>query len=346
MPVRYVVRDGIGWVVLDRPPVNALNSGMLQGIIDTMGHLAEDDNARVIVIKGAGEVFSGGADIREMVELDVDGAMAFSKLGQVAMRAVSDVPKPVVAAVNGPAIGGGTVLAAFCDLRIAATGVTFALSEIDRGLYPGWDAADRFVKLLGMGRATELYLMGEIFEARQALEWGFVNRVAAPGRFSRETEAYAFMLAEKSQLGLSCAKQVIQMGEGENVSELDEEFFGTCICSVTAKQQMHDFLSKKITYSRPGVVSEISANSAVEKTTAVLDDSNIVSEDRGGTDMSAIENIKTRRSVRKYTDEGVLEEDVNTMMECAAQAPSPANWQPWKFIVVMDSLFLHPYTGF
>jgi len=336
MPVRCEVRDGVGWVILDRPDVNALDSGMLQGIIDSMESLANDDDAAVAVIKGAGDVFSGGADIREMATLGKKDAEAFSKLGQAAMHAVADIPKPVVAAVNGPAMGGGSVLAAFCDLRVAAANATFALSEIDRGLYPGWDAAGRFVKILGLGRAAELYLTGASFDARQALAWGFVNRVTAPGNFAREVDEYVRMLAGKSSHALSCAKQVLQMGDGEDARRLDREFFASCIRSPLAKREMDEFLSHR-PGRMPAAGMEVQTNDRLNATgTTGEKDAGTTDEMMDGNDMTVIENIKTRRSVRRYKDESVSQEDITTMLECAALAPSPTNRQPWKFIVVRD----------
>ena len=174
--IRVERRGGVVRVTLDRPPLNLLEPGLIASLRSTFQTLAADPTIRLAVVTGAGRAFTGGMDVRVLRDLDAAGATALITALHDAIEAVHRAPFPVIAAVNGHALGGGFELALACDLRVAAAEATFGLPEVRVGV-PSVIQAALLPPLVGPGRAAELLLTGATIGAERALAWGLVNRV-------------------------------------------------------------------------------------------------------------------------------------------------------------------------
>jgi enoyl-CoA hydratase/carnithine racemase len=176
--LRVERRGGVVRCTLDRPPLNLLEPGLIAALRSTFVELAADASVRLAVVTGAGRAFTGGMDVRVLRDLDAAGATALITALHDAIDAVHRAPFPVVAALNGHALGAGFELALACDLRVAAAGATLGLPEVRVGV-PSVIQAALLPPLVGPGRAAELLLTGATIGAEQALGWGLVNRVVA-----------------------------------------------------------------------------------------------------------------------------------------------------------------------
>ncbi|HEU4368866.1 MAG TPA: enoyl-CoA hydratase-related protein [Methylomirabilota bacterium] len=176
--LRVERRGGAVWCTLDRPPLNLLEPGLIAAIRSTFQSLATDPTVRLAVVTGTGRAFTGGMDVRVLRDLDEAAATALISGLHDAIEAVHRAPVPVIAAVNGHALGAGFELALACDLRVAAAEATLGLPEVRVGV-PSVIQAALLPPLIGAGRAAELLLTGAPIGAPQALAWGLVNRVVA-----------------------------------------------------------------------------------------------------------------------------------------------------------------------
>src|ERR671921_2790325 len=177
--VRLEVADGVAVLRLDRPKMNALNAAMQRRIGLLAGECAERDDVAAVVLTGGERVFAAGADIVEMEQLGYADMVAHSGVLQGAFSAVARIPKPVVAAVNGYALGGGCELALCADLRIAAEDATFGQPEIKLGIIPGAGGTQRLARLVGPSRAKDIVFSGRMVDAEEALRIGLADRVCA-----------------------------------------------------------------------------------------------------------------------------------------------------------------------
>jgi len=172
--IKMEKEENIGVITIDRPPVNALNEATLQELDESINEFQEDEEVRVLIITGGGEkAFSAGADLKE-----------FGISFQSVFNRVERCKKPVLAAINGYALGGGCELAMACHFRIMAENATIGLTEINRGLIPGGGGTQRMPRLIGRAKALELLLLGEKLEADEALDIGLVNEVSKDGELS------------------------------------------------------------------------------------------------------------------------------------------------------------------
>jgi 2-(1,2-epoxy-1,2-dihydrophenyl)acetyl-CoA isomerase len=194
--------DGAATVELNRPEtLNAWNTQFGVDLLAALHAVGEDDTVRAVVLTGAGRAFSSGADLRDISggETTPDGRpdvyRTLTERYHPIMRAVREMPKPVIAAVNGPAVGIGCSLALCCDLIVAAESAYFLLAFVNIGLVPDGGSSLFLPARVGMARATELAMLGERLPAAQALDWGLVNRVVPDARLDQETAALAARLA-------------------------------------------------------------------------------------------------------------------------------------------------------
>lgn len=180
--LRIEIEGGVALVTLDRPPVNAINSRMLEELSDAFGGFAGNGEVKAVVVAGAGRNFAAGADIKEIAALEPGaGVRAFSRKGIAAFERIATLPKPVFAAVRGFCLGGGNELAMACHVRYADPGAQFGQPEIKLGICPGFAASQRLPRLVGMPAAIELLMTGEPIGAEEALRLGLVQRVVGPG---------------------------------------------------------------------------------------------------------------------------------------------------------------------
>ncbi len=206
--------DGIRRITVNRPDkLNALNAATLDALQAAFDAAATDDAVRVVVLTGAGpKAFVAGADIAEMADLRPTEGRDFSLRGQRLMRSIETLPKPVVAMVNGFALGGGLELAMGCHLRIAADTAKVGQPEIGLGLIPGFGGSQRLLRLAGRAATLELCLLGAPVTADRALQLGVVNRVVPAAELEAETLKVATQLAASAPLALRATLDVVNIG--------------------------------------------------------------------------------------------------------------------------------------
>lgn len=211
----FMVDEGVATLTINRPKLlNALNTETFLELDRIIDHCIGNENIRVLIITGAGhKAFVVGADIREVCEArNAQEVMTFVEFGNNTLRKLELMDKPVIAAVNGLALGGGAELAAACDLRFASKNAIFGTPEINLGTIPGWGGTQRLARLVGMGLAKELILSGESISAQRAFEIGFVNKVFEPQDLLVETWKYAKGLTGKAPFTMKMAKWAINYG--------------------------------------------------------------------------------------------------------------------------------------
>lgn len=246
----FDVRDGIATIKLNRPDVlNAINPQVYQELSEVFESLFFNREVRVVILTGAGDrAFAAGADISAMSTFSSAQARSFARLGKRAVDRIVSLPQPVVAAVNGLALGGGCELAMACDFRIASSRAKFGQPEINLGIIPGGGGTQRLPRLVGVARAKWLIFTGEIIDARKALEMGLVNQVVEPEELIPAAEELAKKLMTKSAIALGLAKMAVnQTFEMPLSAGLDYEIecFAECFDSLDQKEGMRAFLEKR-----------------------------------------------------------------------------------------------------
>jgi enoyl-CoA hydratase len=224
--LKYVEDAGVAWVTLNRPDCrNAINLKMSEELESVLDAIASDDDVRVVVLTGGERVFCAGADIREaetptdrhLASLVANTAMPLlpSIISKGSLRVVDkieNVGKPVIAAISGPAIGGGCELALACDLRIASTTASFGLGEINIGVIPMAGGTQRLPRLIGVARAKEMLFFGSLIDAQEAFRVGLVNKVVPVESLMNAVAEWAKDLSCRPPLALKAAKSCVNLG--------------------------------------------------------------------------------------------------------------------------------------
>jgi len=210
--VRLEVEDGVGTIRIDRPKMNALNVQVQEEIRAAAAEATSRDDVRAVVVYGGERVFAAGADVKEMAHMSYPDMVARSGGLQSAFTAVARIPKPVVAAVTGYALGGGCELALCADVRIAGEGATLGQPEILLGIIPGAGGTQRLTRLVGPSRAKDLIFTGRFVKADEALAIGLVDRVLPKERVYEEAVAWASAFSNGAALALRAAKETIDRG--------------------------------------------------------------------------------------------------------------------------------------
>jgi enoyl-CoA hydratase/carnithine racemase len=209
---RLDVTDGVGTIRLDRPKMNALNKQVQEEIRAAATEAAERDDVRAVVVYGGERVFAAGADIKEMNDMSYTDMVRRSGGLQSAFTAVAKIPKPVVAAITGYALGGGCELALCCDVRFAAEDAVLGQPEILLGIIPGAGGTQRLSRLVGPSKAKDLIFTGRFVKADEALAIGLVDRVVAPDRVYDEALAWAGRFTGAAAFALRAAKETVDRG--------------------------------------------------------------------------------------------------------------------------------------
>ena len=210
--VRLEVEDGVGTIRLERPPMNALSAQVQEEIRAAAQEATERADVRAVVVYGGPKVFAAGADVKEMAGWSYQQMVDRSAALQSAFTAVARIPKPVIAAVTGFALGGGCELALCCDLRVAGDNAKLGQPEILLGIIPGAGGTQRLPRLVGPSRAKELIFTGRFVGAEEALRLGLVDLVVAPDDVYAEAVALARRLAAGPAYALRAAKESIDRG--------------------------------------------------------------------------------------------------------------------------------------
>jgi enoyl-CoA hydratase len=245
-------RDGpLATVTLNRPSVlNALNGQMLDELGETFAQLDADRSLRAVIVTGAGaKAFAAGADIGELNALPgAHAGEAQARKGQALTRTIERLRVPVIAAVNGFALGGGCELAMACDLRLAAENARFGQPEVNLGLLPGYGGTQRAVRLLGEGAAMYLCLTGEMIDAAEALRIGLVQKVVPLAGLLAEAQRIAGLIAAKAPLAVTATKRAIVEGAGlalEDGLALEALLFGQAVTTADFAEGSRAFLDKR-----------------------------------------------------------------------------------------------------
>jgi enoyl-CoA hydratase len=244
------VEESVAVLTFNRPKVlNALNPALLDEVADAVAKVSVDANVRVLVLTGAGEkAFVAGADISEFPKMNPLQARAFAEKGQNLFFALEGLPIPVIACVNGFALGGGCELAMSCDFIYASDKAKFGQPEINLGIIPGFGGTQRLARLVGRAKAKELCMTGEMIDAQQAKELGLAAKVFPADQLVEETMKVAKLLASRSRVALRAIKQIVDRGMDVDLKSgcaLEMESFGVCFSSKDAKEGVTAFLEKR-----------------------------------------------------------------------------------------------------
>jgi enoyl-CoA hydratase/carnithine racemase len=212
MTVNLEVAEGVGTLRLDRPPMNALDTATQDRLRELAEEASVRDDVRAVVIYGGEKVFAAGADIKEMQAMDHAAMVGRSKALQDSFTAVARIPKPVVAAVTGYALGGGCELALCADIRIAGEWAKLGQPEILLGLIPGAGGTQRLSRLVGPAKAKDMIFTGRQVKAPEALAMGLVDRVVPDGEVYEQAWAWAAKLAAGPAIALRAAKESVDVG--------------------------------------------------------------------------------------------------------------------------------------
>ena len=243
--VRLEVEDGVGTIRLDRPKMNALDKQMQEEIRAAALEATERDDVRAVVVYGGERVFAAGADIKEMAEMSYKDMVARSGGLQSSLSAVARIPKPVVAAVTGYALGGGCELALCADLRIAADNATLGQPEILLGIIPGAGGTQRLTRLVGPSTAKDLIFSGRFVKADEALAIGLVDRVVPAEQVYTEAVAWARQFTGAAARALRAAKESIDRGievDLETGLEIERQQFAALFATEDRSVGMQSFI--------------------------------------------------------------------------------------------------------
>jgi enoyl-CoA hydratase len=246
----FEIENGIATVTFNRPKaMNALNAALITEFSGVLDGIGQDESIRVLILTGAGDkAFVAGADINELAEFDPLKGKHFSTLGQTAIGKLQNLSIPVIAAVNGYALGGGSEIALACDFIYASENAMFGLPEITLGLIPGFGGTQRLPRLVGLNMAKELIFTGRMMTATEAEKIGMVNRVLPSEALMAAVKKTAAAIAKKGKVSLRAAKQAINASMNVDLitgCAIESDAFSLCLASVDAKEGTAAFLEKR-----------------------------------------------------------------------------------------------------
>jgi enoyl-CoA hydratase len=248
--LRTETRDGIGYVTIHRPEkLNALNRQVMRELDECFRALQTDETVRVVILTGAGEkAFVAGADINELAVLSAIDGREFARSGQRVLERIENLGKPVIAAVNGFALGGGCELALACTLRIASENARFGQPEVKLGIIPGYAGTQRLARVVGKGTALGLILTGEAITAQEAYRLGLVNQVVPQAELMKAAQALAQKMLANAPLAIKFALEAVHHGLEMSQEEgqfLEATLFGLCCTTEDMKEGTKAFLEKR-----------------------------------------------------------------------------------------------------
>lgn len=244
------LKDRIATVTINRPDkLNALNAQCKKELKEFFSSVKNDHNVDVVIITGAGEkAFVAGTDIGELTVLDVQTGKEFAESGQAIFDMIQHLGKPVIAAVNGYALGGGCELAMACHIRIASENAKFGQPEVNLGIIPGYGGTQRLARLIGVGRAAELILTGNQIDAQEAYRIGMVNKVVPLVELLPTCESIARAILSKGQIAIRMALKAVNANLEAPLSEglrVEAALFGECCGTEDFKEGTKAFLEKR-----------------------------------------------------------------------------------------------------
>jgi len=245
----YTKEEGIGIITLNRPEVmNAINYEVLKELSTLIDTIAADNDVKAVILTGSRKFFAAGADISYMSQANNLEVEAFVNFAHEVMNKITELDKPVIAAVAGLALGGGCELILSCDIRIAAEGAKIGLPEINLGLYPGGGGTQRLARLVGSGWAKHMLMTGRPINADTAFKIGLVTEVVPEENLMEAAKKLALELASKSTIAMRLMKKCINYGENVDLSSgclFEQKTFAFLMCTEDAREGMKAFLEKR-----------------------------------------------------------------------------------------------------
>jgi enoyl-CoA hydratase len=243
-------KNSIAYVTVNRPNVlNALNMATMEELRAAFTDIKDDGSPRVVILTGAGEkAFIAGADIGELSKQDAITAKEYTHRGQSVLNLIENLGKPVIACINGFALGGGCEIAMACTMRIASETAKLGQPEVKLGIIPGYGGTQRLARLVGKGIAMQILLAGEMISAQEAHRIGLVNEVTAPADLIPRAEAIAQKIIANAPLAVQYTMEAVNKGTEMNLSEglyLEATLFGLCCASEDKKEGTTAFIEKR-----------------------------------------------------------------------------------------------------
>jgi len=253
MELKYVIyekSEGIAIITLNRPEVlNTFSKELIDEVLQVLEDVKNDESVRVVVLTGAGEkAFSAGADIKAMKGMNALRARELSLMGEKLCGSLENLQKPVIAAINGYAVGGGLEVAMACDFRIASENARMGQTEINIGFIPGWGGTQRLTRLVGKTKAKELVFTGKMIDAETAEQLGILNAVVQADKFKETVRQYAAELAAKAPVALRVAKALINKGADislDSALALEREGFSAVASTEDLQEGVAAFTEKR-----------------------------------------------------------------------------------------------------
>ena len=247
--IQVTREDRLAVVKIIRPPVNALNRDVMDALEATFDELVKDETVGAVIVTGAGEkAFVAGADITEFPNLNSANGEKLSRRGQAVFQKIADFPAPVIAAVNGFALGGGLELALACDIRVVAENARVGLPEVTLGIFPGYAGTQRLPRVISAGKAKELIFTGAMIEAAEAYRVGIADHLTAPGEALKKAREIAFQILKAGPIAVRLAKQAVNKGLDQTLEEgqkTEASFFAELCDTEDQKEGAKAFMEKR-----------------------------------------------------------------------------------------------------
>lgn len=247
--LEWTIEDNIAVITLNRPPANALSTGMLKELSQVMDEIEPEQQIRVIIVRGEGRFFSAGADIKEFTTVDSeDGFAELGKVGQDLFERMERFPKPIIAAIHGAALGGGLELAMACHIRLVSENAKLGLPELSLGLVPGFGGSQRLPKFVGAARAAEMLFTSDAITGFEAVQFGLANHAYLDVEVFDRAVALAKKISKKSPVSLKAAIELLHYTKTKEFYDgvnKEAELFGKVFMSRDGKEGIQAFIEKR-----------------------------------------------------------------------------------------------------